>query len=88
MHVSTPTDTSYNGSMNPSFTRRQLAIALAGAMPAAAQTPAAAKAPAGEPVAAAATELEKAVEQLRSNSKALSAHPVAMSTEPAFIFRP
>jgi hypothetical protein len=64
--------------MNPSITRRQLAAALAGALPAAAQTPAVVP----------ATELAKAVEQMRSNSKALSTQSVPMSTEPAFVFKP
>jgi len=64
--------------MNPSISRRQLAAALAGALPAAAQTP----------TAAPATELETALAQMRSNSKALSAQSVPMSTEPAFVFKP
>ena len=64
--------------MNPRFTRRQWATALAAALPVGAQTPA----------TAAAAELEKALEQIRSNSKALSAQLVPMATEPAFVFKP
>jgi hypothetical protein len=64
--------------MNSSFTRRQLAAALAGALPAAAQAPAALP----------TTESEKAIEQLRANSKALGSHQIPMATEPAFVFKP
>ena len=69
---------SYNGSMSSSITRRQLAAALAGALPAASQAP----------VPVDATELEKAVAQIHSNSKTLAGQTIPMSTEPAFVFKP
>jgi len=67
--------------MKPSISRRQLGAALAAVLPAAAQAQQAQQAPTSG-------ESDKAMEQLRNNSKALGEYKLPMSTEPAFTFKP
>ena len=75
------TGPAYNNEMSQKLTRRQLAGALAIAVPALAQQPAATTPP------TAAQDLESARERNRNLAKELAAFSIPMSTEPAFQFK-
>ena len=76
------TGPAYNNEMSQKLTRRQLAGAVAIAVPALAQQPAANTTP-----PTASQDLESARERNRNLAKELAAFSIPMSTEPAFQFK-